>query len=1495
MQTDIFDLASPPRAPTAAAASAVSSQEVATEPAPPVVRLAEALMEVLPMETAFRTPVTAAAFGAKVLGLPYGSAAWSLDDVYDALEVAAHRVLLDGMGPLNAGDFRSRVESLREHETRLFHGRGLTEHARDLAQFSTPLPIAEGAALSIFVAPDVRTVREPCAGTGSLLRPLMRLEQLRLHPNELDARRRAALEWLGFTPTDRDALRLPLERERYDAILSNPPFGAMNRGHGGRGALPFAATNVAQRFTAAHFRSLRDGGLLVALLPSSTLSDAGAAFRQWLRDKHTPLLYLDCPVASYRSRGALRDTMLLVARAGQAGGAESPHIVSKPSWDTWLDALQHTACLLAPSAPQHSGEEDAVEAECLPVAVVPGTEPVEPMAAAPPHPSANPEVEVEPVLDPQSDQEAEPADEPAVEQAAEPAEESAVGQAAEPVAEAEEQAAAPDCAPQAQALQAPAAPGTEADDARAAPRPASTTEVAGDLATLLAEPDAVEIEILPTGDGASGELGSEARGAADGVCVQPDGSLGLDFGGPVVVDAPRAVADWDREAEERVQADASTVFAPFQVSLRERRAPHPRLVVETRSMAGMHAPPLIRQGFRSPLADDAWGRSGAHGGASDEQAELALRVLDAWDRGHGFLCADDVGVGKSREIVLLLLEAIEMGHSRILVSTKNENNVRDLEAEMRRVASCHESGSFPAQIVEVSNYRDAKGDRGVLPLPDGPTIYVAHSYNLADFKDALMRVGPTVWLADEAHEFSNIADSKRGLAWSEIHEAMLPNPEACFAYFTATPAGTLDQLSYLYGLRLWKVGTFAYWLAKKTGKRTADQDPEDEGTQSAIKAHLVAAASVGDSAGVDSDRAAEKRKKVFRASRNDAFTIRTTPAETEQVMRELKGSGHYLSRDLWRGGVTFEVEWVDILSDPQMRARYDVAAELCRDLSLAARQFGAMNEEVKTAGLDRAMIQGYLKQVLFDMRLDTVLARADAALALGRQVVISVHSVAGDEEDNVALGSDAQEHAVTKRLESAINRINVREIKKKRSAKGETSYLDLGEIPEALMVREELRERARALPRLRDPIRAIEQHFGVTQVASITGRVPARVRTQLMGEFQSGNRDVAVISRAGKVGISLHDVNRRRRTMLVADYEWSADLFKQELGRTDRTGQFSAPEIVLLASTAAGERKFAATIAARMASLGATCKGSAESTGTDALDQFDMSGGIALEAMKNTVQNLGDELRSFFTGSQFLERQKRDDGTSKWTPKKRPDESTQMRHFLLEMLMFPLQAANYTMALWEAERDKLLTDETLEAMAARRTGRFTGTVLRERDLPGLPPITLVDVENDEGEAKVIARGFVTEHMVRIQEARGPDANGNARTRRYVQFTSHEGHLISGLELSPSEAYRVRWSFGINEVREHTPETVLEDLRVGEKVGIQGPRSRWTLHLRRDGRIEIRGAKISSDRGALMAPAMEGVVKYEPAGNFLYLHPDGLPTFLETFSVIQGTAALAAAA
>lgn len=1422
-------------------------------------------------ETAPKTPTQLDRWGEGILG----TKDFTLDDVYDAFEGAANNQAHRQLGAQSPGQpgFRQRLERLRTLEDTYFKGRVNSGAMKELQQFSTPLPIAEAATYLAGVQPTDK-VLEPSAGTGNLINAL-RGTGAQVHANELSPRRAAVLRTQGHEVTTEDALRLPLSGRRYNVVITNPPYGSIKKGqYSGFGAAPFGATDLSQRFIAAAMESLVDGGRLVAVMPENTMKSQAAAFRKWLEENHTPVAYIQSPPESYRSRGVRSGSVIMVVDKGKREGAPAPLVLENPTWDQWMDAVagidaqsphfRRSGLEAAQDVPPVAAPKPAAKPRTPQVAPLEGMTPM----GATPAPAPSPAESTKPAADPIQEAASQIAD--------------AVAKAIEqrlPVRQETPDVARPSGGPEA----APAvAPGDRGEPAR------------GERDRRDRGPDEPARGPRPgtqSGERDPGVVAPEAPGDVGETRSQP--------AKPVVPLVPRRrvearPGDPEQRRREIEAANDSPVFAPYSVGVESSRAPHPRVVVETRSMAGMPSPSIDAE-FASKIVQDAWGRDGAKGGISDEQADQALRALTAWKRGYGFLDAADVGVGKTRIAGTLIFEAIAQGDTRIMYTTKNAVNVADAVQEFRRMATGDPEGTLPFQVIDVSQYKDVKAGTADLPTPKGPTVYIAHSYNFAPFAEALSRVEPTVWIADEAHEFRNIAASNRGITWAALHKSMLDRKVVKFAYFTATPAVTLDELGYLYGLREWGVGDFARWVLKKMGKYGGEAKEDSGAADAAITQVKTEAAEVGDTSGIqtEDDKAAATGKKPFMRGKRDVFQSKVTPAETEQVMRELKGSGKYVSVDLWRGGVQFDVDTIDIMGNtPEaraMRARYDQAAELVRDISIAARKFGRMNKKVKGAGLERSMIQGYMKQLLFELRMPRVLHLADEALGQGKQVVISVHSVAGDaiQEEGVAL--EDTEVPPNKRLESAINAINTQHIEKEGSGM-EVEFIDLGEIPEALMARAQLLERVRALPPLQDPIRRMEDHFGQNKVAAITGRVPAKQRTQLMGQFQSGQRKVAIISPAGKIGISLHDVNGAQRRMIVADYEWSADLFKQELGRVDRTGQKSSPEVILVASNGAGERKFAATIAARMASLGATSKGSAEATGTDALDQFDMSGDIAKQAMHNAVEAMNNDDREYFTGSKFSKFQKLTDDTEELQAKRRPDEETDMRSFLLEMLMFPLDSSNRLLNLWEQKRDELMTAEVSERQAARRTTRMTGQVLRITELSQNPPLTMYEVQEDaEGRQLAVVQGFVTEFINEIQRVRGPDEKtGVSRTRRYVQFTENGGELISGLELNTAEVRRVKEFFGAHKRTVVTPEDAWTDLQLGEKVQVQGeePGEQWTIHPRRDGRLEIKGAKVSQHMDALKK--LRGVVGFDPKG-FFFVKPEqaALTTFLETYKPVVG--------
>ena len=150
---------------------------------------------------------------------------------------------------------------------------------------------------------------------------------------------------------------------------------------------------------------------------------------------------------------------------------------------------------------------------------------------------------------------------------------------------------------------------------------------------------------------------------------------------------------------------------------------------------------------------------------------------------------------------------------------------------------------------------------------------------------------------------------------------------------------------------------------------------------------------------------------------------------------------------------------------------------------------------------------------------------------------------------------------------------------------------------------------------------------------STTDGAADSINTSERKQFQDGNKLFAVISEAASTGVSLQADNRvknqRRRLHITLELPWSADKAVQQLGRSHRSNQSSAPIYCLLVSGIGAERRFASAVAARLAQLGALTKGDRRATsnaedgaGVDSFAIDKEVGAQAIELMYANIRKL---------------------------------------------------------------------------------------------------------------------------------------------------------------------------------------------------------------------------------------------------------------------------------
>ena len=571
---------------------------------------------------------------------------------------------------------------------------------------------------------------------------------------------------------------------------------------------------------------------------------------------------------------------------------------------------------------------------------------------------------------------------------------------------------------------------------------------------------------------------------------------------------------------------------------------------------------------------------------------------------RGWMLGDGTGCGKGRQVAAIILDNRLRGRMKALWLSQSDKLLEDARRDWTAL------GGLESDVIPLGNFR-----QGVeIPLDAGILFATYATLRSPSRQGRPSRLEQIVeWLAgsldeedrhgfdgvivfDEAHAMANAAGSKsergetkpsqQGRAGLRLQNAL---PDARIAYVSATGATTVPGLAYAGRLGLWAAG----------------ETPFEKRTEfvSAMEAGGVAA--------------------------------------MEVVARDLKALGLYQARALAYDGI--EVDILEHPLTPEQRRIYDAYAGAFKvihaNIEEALKATGivqgedTLNRNAKAAALSafEGTKQRFFGHLLTGMKCPSTIRAIDADLAGGRSAVVQLVStgealmerriadVPASEWDDLNIDLTPRDailsylmHAFPVQLQEpftddAGNLLS----RPARDADGNPVI-----CKEAEDRRDALIEKLAALPPVSTALDQIVQHFGHEAVAEVTGRSRRVLRiTDAKGErlalrsrpasanlaetaaFMDGEKRILVFSMAGGTGRSYHaDLscgNTERRIHYLLEPGWRADQAIQGLGRTHRTHQASAPLFRPVTTDVKGERRFIATIARRLDSLGAITRGQA--------------------------------------------------------------------------------------------------------------------------------------------------------------------------------------------------------------------------------------------------------------------------------------------------------------
>lgn len=690
------------------------------------------------------------------------------------------------------------------------------------------------------------------------------------------------------------------------------------------------------------------------------------------------------------------------------------------------------------------------------------------------------------------------------------------------------------------------------------------------------------------GNGGDGGSGGHAGAGGGGVhAARPDDGHNEGL-------APESVQLKSKEDIIKEQAKAKpdakndeTIFEHYVSAVSGKE--HPADLDEPAAMAAVQPPDItVKLSLPENIIKE--------GKLSAPQIEAVARAAQSFETKNpdgtrrGFFIGDGTGVGKGREIAGIITDQLAKGHGNgkaLWLSVKH-----DLANDARR--DWEGLGNNGKDIIQHSKFSGKKqleaGQKGVL--------FSAYSFfgktgkrdRAKEIKDWLGKDFDGIIALDEAHTVNNVLDMKGTRGKKEaaksalaVRDLIRSFPNARVVYVSATGATEIQNLAMLERLGLWGEGTAFPTL-------------------------------------------------------NDFLTKigNGGMASLELVARDMKAMGLYLARSLsFRAGKNGGDENVTFsrlehkLTDQQKAVYNEISRAWAVTLQHVHKAVEATKAKGKQTGYSQfySSMQACFNQILTSMSIPSVISSIEQDLKNGNSVVIQLTNTneaaqnrAAEKLDNKE-GDTVDDLDVTPRdalisfLENSFPVQQYEEYEDDNGNKQSRPVVDSQGNPvlnrQAVAARDELIEHIRSIRFPDSPMDMIIKHFGVKNVAEVTGRsktpnyehrgnailVPRgkNANQAEMEAFQDGRKRVLIFSDAGGTGFSFHadktKKNQQKRIHYMLQPGWNAAKAVQGLGRTNRSNQAHKPHVILVTTDVPGQRRFTSTIARRLEQLGALTQG----------------------------------------------------------------------------------------------------------------------------------------------------------------------------------------------------------------------------------------------------------------------------------------------------------------